>query len=331
MKTIGINGLGRIGRLVFRILADTPGFTIARVNEPAGSAADLAHLIEFDSVHGTFSGRVTADEHMTLDGQSIHYSRNKNIADTDWSECDLVIDCSGKFKTSEALAPYFDQQVPRVLVSAPVKSPEAANIVVGVNDNIFDAQQHRIVSAASCTTNCLAPIVKVIHETFGIHHGSFTTVHDITNTQSILDTPHKDLRRARASHLSLIPTTTGSATAIAQIFPELTGRLNGHAIRVPLANASLTDCVFELDRATTADEVNHALQTASENELKGILGFETRPLVSIDYRTDPRSCIVDAPSTLVTSDTQVKIYAWYDNEYGYAQRCVDLARFITRV
>jgi glyceraldehyde 3-phosphate dehydrogenase len=221
-----------------------------------------------------------------------------------------------------------DQGVKRVVVSAPVKEAGVLNVVMGVNHQLFDAATHKIVTAASCTTNCLAPVVKVIHEKLGIKHGSITTIHDLTNTQSILDTPHKDLRRARACGSSLIPTTTGSATAITEIFPELKGRLNGHAVRVPLANASLTDCVFEVERATTAEEVNALLKAASEQELKDILGYEERPLVSVDYKTDPRSSIIDALSTMVVNGTQVKIYAWYDNEWGYANRTVELAKLV---
>lgn len=215
-----------------------------------------------------------------------------------------------------------------MVVTAPVKEEGVLNVVMGVNENLYDKENHRIVTAASCTTNCLAPVVKVIHEKLGIKHGSMTTIHNITNTQTILDAPHKDLRRARACGMSLIPTTTGSATAITHIFPELKGKLNGHAIRVPLANASLTDCVFEVGRGTTVEEVNELLQEASENELKDILGFETRPLVSIDYKTDPRSSIVDALSTMVVNDTQVKLYVWYDNEWGYANRTAELVRMV---
>jgi glyceraldehyde 3-phosphate dehydrogenase len=226
------------------------------------------------------------------------------------------------------LQAYLDQGVKRVVVSAPVKEPGVLNVVMGVNQQLFDPAIHRIVTAASCTTNCLAPVVKVIHQHLGIKHGSITTIHDLTNTQSILDTPHKDLRRARACGSSLIPTTTGSATAITEIFPELKGRLNGHAVRVPLANASLTDCVFELERATSAEEVNGLLKAAAEGELQGILGYEERPLVSVDYKTDPRSCIIDALSTMVVNGTQLKIYAWYDNEWGYANRTVELARLV---
>ncbi|MCQ4276184.1 ArsJ-associated glyceraldehyde-3-phosphate dehydrogenase [Stutzerimonas degradans] len=324
---IGINGFGRIGRLALRAAWGWPELEFVQINDPAGDAATHAHLLNFDSVHGRWQHEASSDgDDVVIAGKRIRVSANKAIADTDWSGCDVVIEASGKMKTVAVLQAYLDQDVKRVVVSAPVKEAGALNVVMGVNDQLFDPTQHRIVTAASCTTNCLAPVVKVIHEALGIRHGSITTIHDLTNTQSILDQPHKDLRRARASGMSLIPTTTGSATAIAEIFPELRGRLNGHAVRVPLANASLTDCVFEVERATTVEEVNQLLKAAAEGELQGILGYEERPLVSIDYRTDPRSSVIDALSTLVVNGTQVKIYAWYDNEWGYANRTVELAR-----
>ncbi|WP_458130076.1 ArsJ-associated glyceraldehyde-3-phosphate dehydrogenase [Pseudomonas sp. Z2-11] len=326
---VGINGFGRIGRLALRAAWGWPEFQFVQVNDPAGDAATHAHLLNFDSVHGRWSRQADADgASMIIEGQRIKVTANKAIADTDWSGCDVVIEASGKMKTVAVLQAYLDQGVKRVVVSAPVKEQGALNIVMGVNHQQFEPDRHRIVTAASCTTNCLAPVVKVIHEKLGIRHGSITTIHDLTNTQSILDQPHKDLRRARASGMSLIPTSTGSATAIAEIFPELRGRLNGHAVRVPLANASLTDCVFEVERATTVEQVNRFLKDAAEHELKDILGFEERPLVSIDYRTDPRSSIIDALSTLVVNGTQVKLYAWYDNEWGYANRTVELARMV---
>lgn len=328
---IGINGFGRIGRLALRAAFGGKDLQFVQVNDPAGDAATLAHLLNFDSVHGRWAHEATHDgDAMLIDGQRIPVTRNKAIADTDWSGCDVVIEASGKMKTTAVLQAYLDQGVKRVVVTAPVKEAGVLNVVMGVNDHLFDPAIHRIVTAASCTTNCLAPIVKVIHEGLGIRHGSITTVHDLTNTQSILDQPHKDLRRARACGMSLIPTTTGSATAITEIFPELKGRLNGHAVRVPLANASLTDAVFEVKRETTVEEVNALLKAAAEGPLKGILGFETRPLVSIDYRTDPRSSIIDALSTMVVNGTQVKLYAWYDNEWGYANRTVELARKVGR-
>ena len=323
---IGINGFGRIGRLVMRIAADNPNVRVVRINDPAGDADTLAHLLNFDSVHGRWNREAqAADGAILLDGQRIAVSHHKAIADTDWSDCDVVIEASGKMKTKTVLQTYLDQGVKRVVVTAPVKEEGVLNVVMGVNDAAYDPALHRIVTAASCTTNCLAPVVKVIHEALGIKHGSITTIHDLTNTQSILDTPHKDLRRARASGLNLIPTTTGSATAITHIFPELKGKLNGHAVRVPLANASLTDCVFEVARPTTSDEVNALLQAAANGPLKGILGYEERPLVSSDYKTDPRSSIIDALSTMVVNGTQVKVYARYDNEWGYANRTFELA------
>lgn len=328
---IGINGFGRMGRLSMRAAFDWDDIEIVQINDPAGDAATLAHLMTFDSVHGRWHHEATHEgSAIVINGKAIPCTQNIATQDTDWSGCDLVIEASGKIKTKALLQAYLDQGVKRVVVTAPVKEDGVLNIVMGVNDGLYDKAIHPIVTAASCTTNCLAPVVKVIHEHIGIKHGSMTTIHDITNTQTILDAPHKDLRRARACGISLIPTTTGSATAITHIFPELKGKLNGHAIRVPLANASITDCVFELERATTVEEVNQLLKQASEKDLKGILGFETRPLVSVDYKTDPRSSIIDALSTMVVNDTQVKLYVWYDNEWGYANRTAELARMVGR-
>jgi len=326
---VGINGFGRMGRLALRAAWDWEELEFIQINDPAGDATTLSHLLTFDSVHGRWLNEATADgEQMLIGDRRIRCTQNKAIGDTDWSGCDLVIEASGKMKSSQALQAYLDQGVKRVVVTAPVKEEGVLNVVMGVNHQLYDKNHHPIVTAASCTTNCLAPVVKVIHEHLGIRHGSMTTIHDLTNTQTILDAPHKDLRRARACGMSLIPTTTGSATAITHIFPELKGRLNGHAVRVPLANASLTDCVFEVERATSAEEVNRLLKAAAEGELKGILGYEERPLVSIDYKTDPRSSVIDALSTMVINDTQVKLYAWYDNEWGYANRTVELARMV---
>lgn len=326
---VGINGFGRIGRLALRAAFDWPELEFVQINDPAADAATFAHLLNFDSVHGIWRHNATAEnDKILINGKTIAVSQNKAIADTDWSQCDVVIEASGKMKSKAVLEAYLTQGVKRVVVSAPVKEPGVLNVVMGVNQQLYNKEVHHIVTAASCTTNCLAPVVKVIHQQLGIKHGSITTIHDLTNTQSILDTPHKDLRRARACGSSLIPTTTGSATAITEIFPELKGRLNGHAVRVPLANASLTDCVFEVERATTSDEVNALLKAAAEGELKNILGYESRPLVSVDYKTDPRSSIIDALSTLVVNGTQVKIYAWYDNEWGYANRTVELAKLV---
>jgi glyceraldehyde 3-phosphate dehydrogenase len=326
---VGINGFGRIGRLVMRAAWDWPEVEFVRVNDPAGTAATFAHLLEFDSVHGRWNRRIRAEtEFLIVEESEIRFSQVEAIESGNWSGCDVVIEASGKMRSMPLLERYLAQGVGRVVVTAPVREPGVLNVVMGVNDHRFDPSEHRIVTAASCTTNCLAPVVKVVHETFGIRHGSMTTIHDLTNTQSILDQAHKDLRRARASGMSLIPTTTGSAAAIAEIFPELRGRLNGHAVRVPLANASLTDCVFEVERTTSAEAVNEALAEAAAGPLAGILGYEERPLVSIDYRTDPRSAVVDALSTMVVNGTQVKIYAWYDNEWGYANRTAELARLV---
>ncbi|SEG11048.1 ArsJ-associated glyceraldehyde-3-phosphate dehydrogenase [Vibrio hangzhouensis] len=324
---VGINGFGRIGRLALRAAFDWQELEFVLINDVAGDATTLGHLLEFDSVQGTWHHGVTVEgDELVIDGKRVKTTQERDIDAIDWSGCDVVIEATGVHRKSEFLNKYLEQGVKRVVVSAPVKEESIANIVVGVNDNIFDAEAHRIVTAASCTTNCIAPVVKVIHEKLGIEQSSFTTIHDLTNTQTILDAPHKDLRRARACGMSLIPTTTGSATAIVEIFPELHGKINGHAVRVPLANASLTDIIFDVKRDTTAEEVNALLKEASEGELQGILGFEERPLVSIDYRGDQRSTIVDAQSTMVVGSRMVKIYAWYDNEMGYATRTAELVR-----
>ena len=322
---IGINGFGRMGRLGLRAGWGKPEFSVVQINEIATDAAGSAHLLKFDSVHGTWVHETAAaDNKLIIDDKELAYSSNKEISDTNWLGCDIVIEATGKHhKNPASLNTYFNQGVKKVIVAAPTEG--ALNIVYGINDDQYDVEQHHLLTAASCTTNCLAPVVKVIHENVGIVHGCMTTIHDITNTQSIVDKGHKDLRRARACGQSLIPTTTGSAKAITKIFPELTGKLNGHAVRVPLLNASLTDFVFEAARAVSADEINNYFQQAAEGELKGILGYETRPLVSVDYVNDPRSSIIDAPSTMVIDDTQVKVYAWYDNEWGYVNRMMELA------
>lgn len=326
---IGINGFGRMGRLGLRAGWSFNELEFVQINEIACDAHGSAHLLKFDSVHGTWDRDCHGEEsQLFIEGQAIPYNRNRAIEDTDWSSCDIVIEASGKFRKPEQLEAYFDQGVKKVIVAAPVDG--ALNIVYGINDHQYDPQQHHLLTAASCTTNCLAPIVKVMHEKVGIVHGCMTTIHNITNTQIIVDKGHKDLRRARACGESLIPTTTGSARAITKIFPELQGKLNGHAVRVPLLNASLTDFVFEAKRAITAVEINGYFREAAEGELKGILGYEERPLVSIDYKNDPRSSIVDAPSTMVIDDTQVKIYAWYDNEWGYVNRMMELAKKVVQ-
>ena len=328
---VGINGFGRMGRLALRAAWDGPELAFAHVNELHGDARTSAHLLTFDSVHGRWPVPVSGgDDSLSVDGVAIGHSRHAEPGAVPWDELgvEVVLECSGRFRTMTSLAPYFARGVRKVVVAAPVKEPGALNVVVGVNDDLYDARVHDVVTAASCTTNCLAPVVKVIHEGIGILRGSITTLHDLTNTQVVVDAPHKDLRRARAAGVSLIPTTTGSATAIGLIFPELQGRLDGLAIRVPLLNASLTDCVFEVARPTTVEEVNDLLRTAADGPLAGILGYEELPLVSVDYKDDPRSGIVDALSTMVTDATQVKI-AWYDNEWGYANRLVELARLVS--
>ncbi len=329
---IGINGFGRMGRLSFRAAFDQADIEFVQINDPAGDAETLAHLLNFDSVHGRWRHQARGQgSSLTVNDKIIPCSQNLSIDETDWSACDLVIEASGKMNSKAALECYLAQGVKRVVVTAPVKEEGVLNVVMGVNHPLYNPAQHPIVTAASCTTNCLAPIVKVIHEKIGIVHGSMTTIHDITNSQTVVDAPHEDLRRARACGLSLIPTTTGSATAITHIFPELKGKLNGYAVRVPLSNASLTDCVFEVKRPTTSAEVNNFLSEAAAGSLKNILGYEERPLVSVDYKTDPRSCIIDALSTMVIDGTQVKIYAWYDNEWGYANRVAELALWIAQL
>jgi len=331
MPRIALNGLGRIGKLVLRDLIDTgAGGEIVLVNDPEGDAAQHALLMEFDSVHGRWPTPVRAAEGaLVIAGRPIALARERTIEALPLAALgvDVVIDCTGVFKTAAKVAPYFAAGVAKVIVSAPVKDGGALNLVYGVNHHLYDGTQP-LLTAASCTTNCLAPVVKVIHEALGIRHGMITTIHDVTNTQTIVDRPAKDMRRARSALLNLIPTTTGSATAITLIYPELKGRLNGHAVRVPLLNASLTDAVFELERATTADEVNALFAAAADGPLRGILGFEARPLVSGDFRGDRRSAIVDGPSTMVVNGTQLKVYAWYDNEWGYACRMADIVRMV---
>jgi len=332
MTKIAINGFGRIGKLVLRDLIDSgAGGDIVLLNDAVGDIDQHALLLEFDTVHGRWARDISVSgDSLTVGGQSMKVMSEKTIEALPLADMgiDMVIDCTGKFKTEAKIAPYYAAGVQKVVVSAPVKDGGALNLVYGVNHDLYDPAQHHTVTAASCTTNCLAPVVKVLHENIGIDHGSMTTIHDVTNTQTIVDRPAKDMRRARSALNSLIPTTTGSATAITLIYPELKGRLNGHAVRVPLLNASLTDCVFEMKRETTVEEVNGLFKEASEGELKGILGYEERPLVSCDYTNDPRSSIIDALSTMVVSGTQVKVYAWYDNEWGYSCRLGDVARMV---
>lgn len=332
MTKIAVNGLGRMGKLVVRALFDQglPG-EIVLLNDIGGTPEQHALLMEFDTVHGRWNADISHDDDsLTINGTAMRMTAERTIEALPLAELgvDLVIDCTGVFKTEAKLAPYYAAGVKKVVVSAPVKDGGALNLVYGVNSDLYDSDKHHLVTAASCTTNCLAPVVKVLLEGIGIEHGSMTTIHDVTNTQTIVDKPHKDPRRARSALNSLIPTSTGSATAITLIYPELKGKLNGHAVRVPLLNASLTDCVFEVSRPTTAEEVNALFEAAANGSLKGILGYETRPLVSCDYTNDPRSSVIDAMSTMVINGTQVKIYAWYDNEWGYACRLGDVSRMV---
>ncbi len=337
---VGINGMGRIGRLALRAsmgAAERPHddpragnrLEVVHLNELKGGAAATAHLLQFDSVQGRWRADIAAegDDSVRIGDRSLRFSSHATAADIPWGDLgvDLVLECTGKFLTPQTLQGHLDRGAKRVVVAAPVKTGGVLNIVVGINHHLYDPTKHAIVTAASCTTNCLAPVVKVVHEALGIRHGQITTIHDPTNTNLVVDAPHKDLRRARSAMLSLAPTTTGSATAIALIYPELKGKLNGHAVRAPVLNASLTDCVFELKRETSAEEVNQLFADAAQGPLAGILGYEERPLVSADYARDTRSGIVDALSTMVTDGTMLKVYAWYDNEMGYACRMVDLA------
>ncbi|MDP3415402.1 ArsJ-associated glyceraldehyde-3-phosphate dehydrogenase [Falsiroseomonas sp.] len=343
---VGISGMGRIGRLALRAAlgaadrqAEDPRagnrLDLVHLNEIKGGAAACAHLLEFDSVQGRWRGGIAAEgkDAIRIGDRRLSFSEHARPGDIPWGDMgvDVVLECTGKFLTPEVLQGHLDRGAKRVIVAAPVKFDSVLNVVVGVNEHLYDPAKHPIVTAASCTTNCLAPVVKVVHESIGIRHGQITTIHDPTNTNVVVDAPHKDLRRARSAMLSLQPTTTGSATAIALIYPELKGKLDGHAVRAPVLNASLTDCVFEMKRETSVAEVNDLFRAAAEGPLAGILGYEARPLVSIDYARDTRSAIIDAPSTLVTDGTLLKVYAWYDNEMGYACRMVDLACHMEKV
>ena len=333
---IGINGFGRIGRLVLRILWERKDIEITHINEISGNSLIASHLLEFDSVHGRWNKNITSnDNEIIIEGKKISFTSTKNYLDVPWnkSSVDLVLECTGKNKDPKELNPYFDSLgIKKVIVACPVKGivggEKALNIVYGINHSLYKADKHKLITAASCTTNCLAPIVKVVNENFSIKHGAITTIHDVTNTQVPVDLYKGDLRRARGCIQSLIPTTTGSAKAIAEIFPELKGKLNGHAVRVPLLNASLTDAVFELNNEVTEKQVNNAFKKASETYLKGILGYEERPLVSVDYLNDSRSCIIDGLSTMVVNSNLLKVYAWYDNEWGYSCRLADLTSFV---
>ena len=341
-KKVALNGLGRIGRMVLRsafggVSRDRLDphkqldIEIVHINDLAEPSV-LAHLLEFDSVHGRWQADISADEaSITINGTRIPVSRNRELAATDWvgSGAQIVLDCTGKFRSEELAQPYFDQGVKKVIISAPVMTDNVLNVVMGVNDDSYDPARHHMLTAASCTTNCLAPVVKIIHENFTIRHGQMTTIHDPTTSNVVIDAPLPDLRRARSALTNIQPTSTGSAKAIAAIYPDLKGKLNGHAVRIPVLNSSLTDCVFEVETPTDVETVNALLtKAAQDGPLAGILGVESRPLVSSDYVNDTRSSIIDLPSTLVTENTMIKIYAWYDNEMGYANRMIDLARHV---
>eukprot|EP00578_Thalassiosira_sp_NH16_P002766 CAMPEP_0181131338 /NCGR_PEP_ID=MMETSP1071-20121207/30371_1 /TAXON_ID=35127 /ORGANISM="Thalassiosira sp., Strain NH16" /LENGTH=353 /DNA_ID=CAMNT_0023217523 /DNA_START=105 /DNA_END=1166 /DNA_ORIENTATION=+ len=338
MVTCAVNGFGRIGRLVFRYAWEDPLLDVVHVNDVC-SCESAAYLIKYDSVHGTWDKEVEMTEDgngFTVDGKLVTFSRNADFREVEWKGkgTEMVMECTGKFLKVKELDDYFAKcGVKRVVVSAPVKEEGALNVVLGCNHHLL-REDLKLVTNASCTTNCLAPVVRVIKENFGIKHGCITTVHDVTATQTLVDMPNtkkSDLRRARSGMLNLCPTSTGSATAIIEIYPELKGKLNGLAIRVPLLNASLTDCVFEIQKegGVTREEVNAVLKKASEEgPLKGLLGYETKPLVSTDYTNDTRSCIVDALSTQVIDGTMLKIYAWYDNECGYSKRMAELCHIV---
>ena len=343
---VGINGMGRIGRLALRAgmgaadrQPDDPNASnrldVVHLNEIKGGSVATAHLLEFDTVQGRWRADIASEgaDTVRIGDKRLGFSSHAQTAEIPWGDLgvDVVLECTGKFLTPETLQGHLDRGAKRVIVAAPVKLDSVLNVVYGVNHTLYDPTRFPIVTAASCTTNCLAPVVKVIHENIGIRHGQITTIHDPTNTNVVVDAPHKDLRRARSAMMSLQPTTTGSATAIALIYPELKGKLNGHAVRAPVLNASLTDCVFELQRETTVSEVNALFEAAAKSTLSGILGYETKPLVSADYARDTRSSIVDALSTMVTDGTLLKVYAWYDNEMGYACRMVDLACYMKQV
>ena len=330
METLAVNGIGRIGKLVVKLLVQNQ-YNLTHLNEINGNTDSLMHSIEFDSIHGKWQANIEdGKDEIKIDGKSIKATFVENINDLSLDNVDIMIDCTGVYKSSSKLQKYFDKGVKKVIVSAPINEDNIVNIAYGVNHNIYKPKEHNIITGASCTTNCIAPIIKVLHENIGINHGSITTIHNLTNSQTLVDIPHNDLRRGRSAINNLIPTTTGSAKAISLIYPELKGRLNGHAVRVPILNSSLTDCVFEMKSSTNKDQINNLLKSASENELKNILGYEERPLVSTDFINDPRSSVIDSLSTMVVNDTQVKIYAWYDNEWGYANRLVDIVNMVIK-
>ena len=328
---IGINGFGRIGRVVFREALTNPDVEVVAVNDLT-DANMLAHLLQYDSVHGKLDVKVEAKgNNLVVDGKEITVTAEKDPASLKWGELgvEIVIESTGIFTKREAAAKHLEAGAKKVIISAPANG-EDKTVVVGVNHTDYDPKNHHVVSNASCTTNCLAPFAKVLHDKFGLKRGMMTTIHSYTNDQQILDLPHKDYRRARAAAESIIPTTTGAAKAVALVLPELKGKLNGGAMRVPTPNVSLVDLVAELDKNVTAEEVNAAFKEASEGEMKGVLGYSEEPLVSRDYNGNNYSSTVDALSTMVMEDNMVKVISWYDNETGYSARCVDLAAYMAK-
>jgi glyceraldehyde 3-phosphate dehydrogenase len=327
---VGLSGFGRIGRDVLRSYAENGvnEFEIVAINA-SGSLQDLAHLFKYDTMYGKFDGTIeVAEDGFIINGKKIKVVAHRDPVEIPWKELgvELVIDSTGAFRDREGLSKHITAGAKKVIITAPAKD-EDITIVLGVNEDKYDPANHHIISNASCTTNCLAPVAKVILENFGINKGLMTTIHAYTNDQQILDKRHKDLRRARTAAQNIIPTTTGAAKAVALVLPELKGKLNGFSVRVPVATVSMVDVVFEVGKGTTAEEVNRVLKEASEGKLKGILGFSDEPLVSSDYIGDPRSSIVDGLSTMAI-DNMVKVVAWYDNEWGYSERVVDLAKLV---
>lgn len=326
-----INGFGRIGRMVFRKAMQERKVDIVAINA-SYPAETLAHLIKYDSIHGTFPLKVEAKEHsLIIDGKEVKLLHSRDPRELPWKELgvDIVIEATGKFKTRETAAYHLEAGAKKVIITAPAKE-EDQTIVIGVNDQSYDSDKHHIISNASCTTNCLAPVAKVLDEAFSIESGLMTTVHSYTNDQKNIDNPHKDLRRARACGQSIIPTSTGAAKAISKVLPQLEGKLNGMALRVPTPNVSLVDLVVTVEQDVTVEEVNTALQQAAAGSLKGILGFTDEPLVSIDFNGEEQSSVIDGLSTMVMNKRQVKVLAWYDNEWGYSCRVVDLLHLVAR-
>lgn len=329
MIKVGINGFGRIGRLVFRAALQNPNIQVVAVNDLT-DANMLAHLLKYDSVHGILPYDVKVVENgFVVNDREVRVTAERDPANIPWAEMgvDLVVESTGRFTKAEDARKHLEAGAKKVIISAPAKN-EDITIVMGVNEEKYDPENHHIISNASCTTNCLAPVAKVLHETFGIRRGMMTTVHSYTNDQQILDLPHRDYRRARAAAESIIPTTTGAAKAVALVLPELKGKLNGFAMRVPTPNVSVVDLVVELDKETSEEEINAALRNAAETSLKGIMEYNELPLVSRDYNGNPASSIVDGLSTMVMEGNMAKVIAWYDNEWGYSNRVVDLLNYI---